>query len=45
MADRIDAKGKGSDVIASRADGEAVGLPGVKEVAEKDGDGRGGENP
>ena len=44
-ADRVDAERQGGDVVAPRANGQAVGLPGVKEVAEKDGDSGGRQNP
>ena len=40
-ADGVDAKGEGGDVVSSCLGGQPVGLPGIEEVAEKDGDGRG----
>ncbi|NDF99265.1 MAG: hypothetical protein EB101_10145 [Chitinophagia bacterium] len=45
QADRVDAKRQGGDVVATCADSQTVGLPGVKKVAEQDGDGRRRQDP
>jgi hypothetical protein len=43
--DGVDAERQSGDIVAPRTVGQTVGLPGVKKVSEKNGDGRGGEDP